>query len=65
VHPNISSAFPVASATGDGKLYFNRFRGSSIGRAIFEQSFPLLISVTHKPFGRFLELLMATAWQEE
>jgi hypothetical protein len=65
VHPNIGSAFLVASASSDGKLFFSRFRGTSIGKEIFVQSFPLLVSATHKPFGQFLEVLMATLWQED
>lgn len=64
VHPNIGSSFLIAS-TSDSGLYFSRFKGSLVGKSIFEQSFPILISVTHKPFGDFLLLLMGTIWQEE
>jgi hypothetical protein len=64
VHPNVGSTFLVAS-TSDKGLYFSRFRGEPVGRAIFEQSFPLLLSVTHKPFGQYLTILMGTAWQDD
>jgi catechol 2,3-dioxygenase-like lactoylglutathione lyase family enzyme len=32
---------------------------------IFEQSFPILASVTQKPFGEYLRMLEATIWQED
>lgn len=64
VHPNIGSSFLVAS-TSDSGLYFSRFKGNLVGKSIFEQSFPLLISTTHKPFSDFLFYLMATIWKED
>jgi hypothetical protein len=64
VHPNIGSTFLVASTTNDG-LYFSRFRGKPVGHSIFEQSFPMLVSVTHKEFGRYLALLAATIWHDD
>jgi hypothetical protein len=63
VHPNIGSTFLVAS-TAEGKLYFSRFRGEPVGRQIFAQSFPILLSVTHKHFGEYLLVLMGTIWQD-
>lgn len=65
VHPNIGSAFLVASTTKDHKLYFTRSRGRCVGRDIFEQSLPILASVAHKPFGEYLTLLIATGWSED
>jgi len=41
------------------------FRGEPVGRQIFAQSFPILLSVTHKPFGEYLLILMGTLWQED
>ena len=64
VHPNIGSNFLIAS-TDDNKLYFTRFRGEPVGRQIFAQSFPLLLSVTLKPFGDYLVMLMGTIWQDD
>lgn len=64
VHPNIGSSFLVASTSDEG-LYFSRFKGELVGKSIFEQSFPILLSVTHKPFGDFLLLLMGTIWQDD
>lgn len=64
VHPNIGSTFLVASTSSDA-LYFSRFRGDPVGRAILEQSLPVLLSITHKPFGRYLAVLMRTAWQDD
>jgi hypothetical protein len=64
VHPNIGNSFLVASTSGDA-LYFSRFRGEPVGRAIFEQSFPILLSVTHRPFGNYLTALMGTIWQDD
>ena len=63
VHPNIGSNFLVAS-TVSGKLYFTKSKGEMVGHQIFEQSFPILVSSTQKPFGEFLSLLMATCWQD-
>ncbi len=64
VHPNIGSSFLVASLSSGG-LYFSRFKGELVGKMIFEQSFPILVSVTHKPFGEQLMMLMATIWHDD
>ncbi|QKK01303.1 MAG: hypothetical protein HND55_00770 [Pseudomonadota bacterium] len=64
VHPNIGSNFLVASTSPDG-LFFSRFRGEPVGRQIFEQSLPILLSMTHKPFGPLLTMLMGTIWQDD
>ena len=62
VHPNLGSAFLVASSNEKG-LYFTPSRGTSLGFTIFEQSFPILVSTTMKPFGDHLVMLMGTIWQ--
>jgi hypothetical protein len=59
VHPNIGSTFLVASV-GPSGLYFSKNRGESVGKRIFEQSFPMLVSATQKPFGEFLAILTGT-----
>jgi hypothetical protein len=64
VHPNIGSSFLVASTNDEG-LYFSPSKGESVGSDIFEQSLPLLLSVTHKQFGDYLLLLIGTIWQED
>lgn len=64
VHPNIGSTFLVASTSADG-LYFSRFRGEPVGRAILEQSLPILLSVSHRTFGQYLAVLMGTIWQDD
>lgn len=64
VHPNIGSSFLVASIS-DSELYFSRFKGTLVGKSIFEQSFPILVSTTGKPFNDFLLLLMGSIWQED
>lgn len=64
VHPNLGSNFLVASADSE-KLYFTKHKGAMIGHRVFEQSFPILLSVALKPFGRFLAALMATRWQDD
>ena len=64
VHPNLGSTFLVAS-TANNELYFSRYRGDPVGASILEQILPLLLSVTHKQFGKFLEALMATIWQDD
>jgi len=64
VHPNIGSSFLVAS-TNDRGLYFTPSKSRSVGADIFEQSFPILVSVTLKPFGENLSLLMGTIWQDD
>ena len=63
VHPNIGSAFFVASVRSDA-IYFTKNKGESVGRQIFEHSFPMLLSATQKPFGEFLAMLMGTIWDE-
>ncbi len=63
VHPNIGSSFLVAS-TNDKGLYFTPSKGRSVGSDIFEQSFPILVSVTLKPFGKYLSMLMRTIWPD-
>jgi hypothetical protein len=64
VHPSIGSSFLVASVS-KGNLYFSSFKGERVGKNIFEQSFPILLSVTHKPFGEQLMLLMGTIWHDD
>ena len=64
VHPNIGSNFLVASVSG-GKIYFTKNKGELLGRQIFEQSFPILLAVAHKPFGGHLAMLLATCWQDD
>ena len=62
VHPNIGSSFLVASTNNSG-LYFTPSKGRNIGADIFEQSFPILVSATHKPFSEHLLMLIGTIWQ--
>ena len=64
VHPNIGSAFLVAS-TSQETLYFSRFKGEPIGEKIFEQSFPILVSAALKPLGDQLTLLLGTIWHDD
>jgi hypothetical protein len=64
VHPNIGSAFLVAS-TNDKGLYFTQSKGNSVGADIFAQTLPILASVTLKPFGQYLTMLMGTVWQDD
>jgi hypothetical protein len=64
VHPNMGSTFLVAS-TSAGGLYFFRFRGEPVGRAVLEQSLPLLLSVSHRPFSDYLAFLTGTVWHDE
>src|ERR1035438_5270261 len=47
VHPNVGSAFLVASVA-NGQLSFSRSRGEPVGAGILQQSFPILVSATHK-----------------
>jgi hypothetical protein len=61
VHPNIGSNFMVASES-DGKIHFSKFKGAPVGRQVFDQSFPILMSVAAKSFPEFLGTLMATIW---
>lgn len=64
VHPNIGSTFLVAS-TSDKGLYFTPTKGKSVGADIFRQSFPILVSVTHKQFGGYLSMLIGTIWADD
>ena len=64
VHPNIGSAFLVAS-TNERGLYFSPSKGTPVGKAVFEQSFPILVSITHKQFGDHLLRLMGTIWADD
>lgn len=64
VHPNIGSSFLVASKNEHG-LYFSPTKGKSIGASIFEQSLPILLSVTHKQFSGYLAQLMATIYGDD
>ncbi len=64
VHPNIGSTFLVTSRVDD-RFYFSRFIGEPLGRDIFEQSFLILMSLTHKPFGDHLLRLMSTITPED
>ena len=64
VHPNIGSSFLVAS-TYNEQLYFKPTEGRSVGEDIFEQSFPILVSVTQKTFGAHLAMLMGTIWSDD
>lgn len=64
VHPNTGSSFLVAS-TDSGSLYFSKFKGKPVGTAIVEQSLLLLLSISQKPFGNYLMMLMGTVWQDD
>jgi hypothetical protein len=64
VHPNLGSTFLVASMNKDG-LHFTLSKGSSMGAKIFEQSLPMLLSATMKPFGDYLGMLMATIYHDD
>ena len=60
---NAGSSFLVASTGPDG-LYFSKFKGDPVGKAIVEQSLLLLLSITRKPFGQYLTMLIGTVWQD-
>ena len=64
VHPNAGSSFLVASTSADG-LHFSKSKGERVGTAIVEQSLLLLLSVTQRPFGQYLTMLMGTVWQDD
>lgn len=64
VHPNIGSNFLVSSVREE-KIHFAQNKGEMIGHQIFEESFPLLISVVIKPFVESLDMLMRTSWQKD
>jgi hypothetical protein len=64
VHPNIGSSFLVASTNETG-FFFSPSKGKSVGFDIFEQSFPLLLSATHKQFSINLLQLIGTIWQDD
>ena len=63
VHPNAGSSFLVASAGAAG-IYFTKGKGEPVGSAIVNQSLPLLLSVTHRPFGHYLSMLIAALWND-
>lgn len=63
VHPNVGSSFLIASLS-NGKLSFIPDKGESFGAKIFEQSFPILVSLI-KEFGECLAMLMRTIWQDD
>jgi hypothetical protein len=64
VHPSFGSTTLVASRTEDGAIYYSRFRGTPIGREIFEQSFPILLPLSYKPFAENLRRLMGSVFPE-
>ena len=64
VHPNIGSAFLVASSDG-AALHFCPTKGESMGKSILEQSLPFLVACTLKPFGDHLGMLMASIWRDD
>ena len=64
VHPNMGSNLLVASIDSHD-LYFTKHKGRPVGHTIFEQTLPLIVSVTHKPFGDDLVRLMATIWHDD
>jgi hypothetical protein len=64
VHPNIGSNLLVASVDS-GTIYFTKHKGQLVGHQIFEQSFPILLSVALKPFGQHLSVLMASCWHDD
>jgi len=64
VHPNIGSSFLVASIYNE-QMYFKPTEGRSVGEDIFQQSFPILVSVTQKTFGAHLVMLMSTIWLDD
>jgi hypothetical protein len=64
VHPNIGSSFLVASTCESG-IYFTPSKGRSVGADIFEQSFPILLAVTHEQFSESLLQLIGTIWQDD
>jgi hypothetical protein len=53
VHPNIGSNFLVASVKNE-EIYFTKYKGDMLGHHIFEESFPVLVSLTHKQIGGLL-----------
>ena len=64
VHPCAGSSFLVASTGTDG-LYFSKFKGDRVGAQIVEQSLPILITTTMRPFGDYLEMLIGTVVLED
>lgn len=64
VHPNPGSSFLIASTGTDG-LYFTKATGERVGTAIVDRSLLLLLSVTQKPFRRYMTMLMGTLWQDD
>lgn len=64
VHPNIGSNFLVASVEA-GKIYFTKHKGEMLGHQIFEESFPVLVSITHKQIGGLLATLTERIWLKD
>lgn len=64
MHPNIGSTFLVASTSTSG-LYLLRFKDNPAGIAIVQQSLPILLAASHKPFGDYLGMLVATIWHDD
>ena len=55
----------LVASTGPDGLYFSKFKGDPVGKAIVDQSMLLLLSITQKPFGQYLTMLMGTVWQDD
>lgn len=64
VHPNIGSNFLVASVREE-QIHFAQNKGVMLGHSIFEESFPLLVSIVIKPFVKSLDMLMASRWEKD
>ena len=64
VHPNIGSAFLVAS-TDSAALHFCQTKGDSVGQSIVSQTLPFLSACTLKPFGDHLGMLIASIWADD
>lgn len=64
VHPNIGSNFLVSSVE-DGELMFKRDGKNQVGFNIFEQTFPLLLSMTNREMASLLVMLALMKWQED
>ena len=64
VHPNAGSSFLIASTGPDG-LHFTKAKGKRVGTDIVDRSLLLLLSVTQRPFGEYIAMLMATVWQDD
>ena len=64
VHPSAGSSFLIASIGSDG-LHFSKMKGQRVGKSIVDQSLLPLLSVTQKPFGQHLAMLIGTMWQDD